>query len=181
MVYNISVRQSKGPKDPKLHLQKEKGKGEIEMENTNRRNANVNSTSRGNGKRKLIAAAIAVVLFGCALTACTARPAPDLTGSWIATSGGSGNKMSAEISATTIDVYWSAEETRALYWSGTYDAPTKAGAYTWTSINDHDKTRMALLASNDDTKDFTYDDGEITFDVTALGITKTVHLVKAGD
>lgn len=133
--------------------------------------------------KKAIAAIIALALCGCALTACSGKgeekgTVPDLTGSWIETTD-SDAKMSAEITSGTIEVYWSADETRALYWSGTYAAPTEAGTYTWSSVNNHDKTDSALLASGDDTKDFTYNsDGEITFDVTAMGVTKTVHLAK---
>lgn len=134
--------------------------------------------------KKAIAAIIAIALCGYALTACSGKgeekgTVPDLTGSWIETNTDSDAKMSAEITSDTIEVYWSADETRALYWSGTYAAPTEAGTYTWSSVNDHDKTDSALLASGDDTKDFIYNsNGEITFDVTAFGVTKTVHLTK---
>ena len=94
--------------------------------------------------KKAIAAIIALALCGCALTACSGKgeekgTVPDLTGSWIETNTDSDAKMSAEITSDTIEVYWSADETRALYWSGTYVAPTKAGTYTWSSVNDHDK------------------------------------------
>lgn len=135
--------------------------------------------------KKAIAAIIALALCGCALTACSGNnseekgAAPDLTGSWIETNTDSDAKMSAEITSDTIEVYWSSDETRALYWSGTYAAPTEAGTYTWSSANNHDKTDSALLASGDDTKDFTYNsDGEITFDVSLMGTTTTVHLAK---
>ena len=134
--------------------------------------------------KKAISAIIALVLCGCALTACSDKDeekgaAPDLTGSWIETNTDSETKMSAEITSDTIEVYWSSDETRTLYWSGTYAAPTEAGTYTWSSVNNHDKTDSALLASSDDTKDFTYNsDGEITFDVSLMGTTTTVHLAK---
>lgn len=134
--------------------------------------------------KKAIAAIIALLLCGCTLTAYSGKgeekgTVPDLTGSWIETNTDSDAKMSAEITSDTIEVYWSSDDTSAIYWSGTYVAPTEAGTYTWSSVNDHDKTDSALLASGDDTKDFTYNsDGEITFDVTAMGVTKTVHLAK---
>lgn len=134
--------------------------------------------------KKAIAAIIALVLCGCTLTACSGKgeekgTVSDLTGSWIETNTDSDAKMSAEITSDTIEVYWSSDDTSAIYWSGTYVAPTEAGTYTWSSVNDHDKTDSALLASGDDTKDFTYNsNGEITFDVTAMGVTKTVHLAK---
>lgn len=134
--------------------------------------------------KKAIAAIIALVLCGCTLTACSGKgeekgTVSDLTGSWIETNTDSDAKMSAEITSDTIEVYWSSDDTSAIYWSGTYVAPTEAGTYTWSSVNDHDKTDSALLASGDDTKDFTYNsNGEITFDVTAFGVTKTVRLAK---
>lgn len=102
----------------------------------------------------------------------------NLTGSWIETGKDSSPKMLAEITNDTIEVYWSADETRALYWAGTYTAPTGAGVYTWNSTNDHTKTDTALLASGNDTKTFVYNNGEITFELTAFGVTTTVHLVR---
>ena len=66
-----------------------------------------------------------------------------------------------------------------LYWAGTYDAPTTADEpYTWDSKNDTEKTDNALLASGDATKTFTYEDGEISYQASALGTTKTIRLEK---
>ena len=48
----------------------------------------------------------------------------------------------------------------------------------FTVVNDTEKTDSALLASGDETKTFTYSDGQITYDVTAMGITETVKLEK---
>lgn len=134
--------------------------------------------------KKAIAAIIAIALCGYALTACSGKgeekgTVPDLTGGWIETNTDSDAKMSAEITSDTIEVYWSSDDTSAIYWAGTYVAPSEAGTYTWSSVNDYEKTESALLASSDETKDFTYNsNGEITFDVTAFGVTKTVHLAK---
>jgi len=37
---------------------------------------------------------------------------------------------------------------------------------------------MALLASSDDTKEFTYKDGVISYEASAMGTTKKVELTK---
>lgn len=37
---------------------------------------------------------------------------------------------------------------------------------------------MAILASSDDTKVFTFQDGVISYDVSAMGVTQTVNLEK---
>jgi len=36
----------------------------------------------------------------------------------------------------------------------------------------------ALLASGDDSKDFTYEDGKLTYELTAMGVTMTVEMEK---
>ena len=61
----------------------------------------------------------------------------------------------------------------------TYTAPTEySEEYTWTSTRDKEATDSALLASLDDTKEFSYSDSnkQITYQVTVSGITKTITL-----
>ncbi len=107
---------------------------------------------------------------------------PELIGSWKQTNSNSEDTwQAAEISDSTIEVYWISDkgETKALYWAGTFSAPETADEpYTWESENDKNKTDTALLASGDDTKSFTYKNGEISYEVTAFGVTQTVHLAK---
>lgn len=102
----------------------------------------------------------------------------DLTGTWA--SNEEGTYQEAVISDGTIEINWvSEDDTRSLYWAGTYDAPTKAtNEYSWTSKNDTEKTSGAMLASSDDTKEFTYKDGVISYEASAMGSTKTVKLEK---
>ena len=112
-------------------------------------------------------------------------PAPeplDLTGEWKQTNSNSADSyQAATISGDTITVNWmnDAESTTALYWVGTYIAPTDAAdTYSWTSARDVAQTESAILASGDDAKEFTYTGGRLTYNVTALGVTKTVELEK---
>lgn len=111
----------------------------------------------------------------------TAVP-PDLTGEWKQVDGNSEDSyQTATIQDGTMEIYWVTDggETKALYWAGSYTAPTTADEpYSWDSVNDTEKTDSALLASGDETKTFTYSDGQITYDVTAMGITETVKLEK---
>lgn len=137
-------------------------------------------------KRKLLsilaAASLAMSLAACGGTSSSAGPA-DLTGDWKqANSNSETSYQTATISGSTIEVYWydAATETKALYWAGTYTAPTDATEpYTWESENDTEKTSTALMASGDATKTFTYEKGEITYDVSMMGVTQTVHLKRA--
>lgn len=107
---------------------------------------------------------------------------PDLTGSWKQVNSNSEESYQiATIQGDVIEVYWFDEETdtKSLYWAGTYVAPeTPDEPYTWDSENDKEQTSTALLASGDDTKTFTYDDEQISYEVTALGTTQTVKLEK---
>ena len=107
---------------------------------------------------------------------------PDLTGEWKQVNSNSEDSwQSATIDESTITVYWVSDngDTKSLYWAGTYTAPeTVDEPYSWDSENDTEQTSTALLASGDDTKTFTYEDGQISYEVSALGTTTTVRLEK---
>lgn len=106
----------------------------------------------------------------------------DLTGNWKSADIEEGSEMwfEATIDNSTITINWVDNEgTKYLYWVGTYDAPTEAtDEYSWTSTNDHTQTDSAILASSDDTKDFTYSNNQLSYEATALGVTKTFYLEK---
>ena len=64
-----------------------------------------------------------------------------------------------------------------MYWAGSFEAPTTADEpYSWESKNDHDKTDSALMASSDDTKKFTYEKNQISYEASAMGTTATIRL-----
>lgn len=142
--------------------------------------------------KKLLYIALSAVLVLGMLTACGApkqgnpetNPAtpPDLVGEWKQTNSNADDAwQAATIAGDTIEVYWVSDngDTKALYWAGSFDAPTTADEpYTWESENDKDQTDMAILASGDDTKTFTYQDGVISYEVSAMGVTQTVKLEK---
>lgn len=103
----------------------------------------------------------------------------DLTGEWKQSNGSEDSYQAATIKDGVIEVNWISPDTKSLYWSGTYVAPTNdEEPYTWDSENDTEKTSGSILASEDKTKTFTYENGEISYEVSAMGTTKTVRLKK---
>lgn len=102
----------------------------------------------------------------------------DLTGNWEQANKGE-TFMSSHIEGNTIEVYWMMEDGKYLYWAGNYDAPTEdTKEYSWTSNNDTVKTGSAILASTAETKEFTYKNDRIVFDVSVQGQTSTIELVR---
>jgi hypothetical protein len=112
----------------------------------------------------------------------TTKQIPELTGEWKQSNNKSSDTyQAATISNDTIEIYWVSDngDTKSLYWAGSFTAPTTADEpYTWDSENDHSKTENALLASPDDTKTMTYQDGVLSYEVSALGTTTKVKLEK---
>lgn len=107
----------------------------------------------------------------------------DLTGNW-AQKGkeGSDSFQAGYIKDGVIELFWISDDddSHMLYWSGSYEEPTSADdEYTWESVNDKIKTDSALMASGDDTKTFDYKNGEISYEVSIMGQTGTVTLVRS--
>jgi len=127
----------------------------------------------------LCVAFLITVFTGCSSTE---KQIPDLTGEWKQTNSKSVDSyQAATISGNTIEIYWVSDngDTKSLYWAGSFIAPTSADEpFIWNSENDHNKTENAFLASNDDTKTMTYQDGELSYQASALGTTTTVKLEK---
>lgn len=148
-------------------------------------------------KRK-IATILIAFCFSCSLIACNSdngsqdqsadetdtieesQEPTNLTGVWTSEEN-NGSYQEAIISENTIEINWVSDGgiTKSIYWIGTYTAPNEAvDEYSWVSERDKEKTDSALLASTDDTKDFTYANGKISYEVSALGTTTTVELTQ---
>jgi len=109
----------------------------------------------------------------------------DLSGGWKQENSNSKtNYQIAMIAENTIEIYWKNEEdnSTSLYWAGTYVAPnSETTKYSWDSVNDKSKTDNALLASGDDKKTFTYENGVISYSVSLMGTTATVKISRSDD
>ncbi len=87
--------------------------------------------------------------------------------------------MEAVIKGKSITINWVSDggDTESLYWKGSYKAPADdVDSYEWTSKGDTKAMSTSLLASTDETKDFVYKDGQLTYKASALGTTKTVRM-----
>ena len=107
----------------------------------------------------------------------------DLTGTWTQVDHGEAYQQ-AVIADGVIEIDWISEEDNmnSVFWLGTYDAPTEyVDDYTWTSERDTEATDMALFASTDDTKKFTYSKNQISYSASAMGTTTTVVLEKTSE
>lgn len=104
----------------------------------------------------------------------------ELFGTW-RTENNNGSWMEATIYGDTISIDWVSDngDTRAIYWIGTYVPPTvNEKKYQWVSERDKEKTDMAIMASTDDTKEFTYSNGQISYEASMLGTTRVMQLEK---
>lgn len=102
----------------------------------------------------------------------------DLTGTW-ASEENDGSYQEAIITENTIEINWVSDggKTKSIYWIGSYDAPAAStDKYSWTSERDKEKTDSALLASQDNTKSFTYENKKISYEVSVMGTTSTMEL-----
>ncbi len=105
---------------------------------------------------------------------------PVLLGNWEQINSKSSESYHiAVVTDTEIEIYWynETDDTKALYWSGSFKSPTSADEpYSWDSKNNKQKTDNALLASSDPTKTFTYENGQIKYEASAMGATQTIKL-----
>lgn len=122
-----------------------------------------------------------ITLLTAVLTACGGRTEAisDLSGTWTSQKSDD-SYQEAVISDNYIEINWISTDSKSLYWAGTYISPNDAvSEYSWISENDKEKTDSALLASGDDTKEFTYKDGVISYKTSAMGTTTTTKLKKS--
>lgn len=125
---------------------------------------------------------MAIVLSACGEKKQTINDPAEIPGQWKQTNSSSKDSFQgAVITEDTIEIYWVSDggETTSLYWAGSYVAPGSIDSeYTWDSENDNEKTDSSWFASPDDTKTFTYKNGIISYEASALGTTTTIKLEK---
>jgi hypothetical protein len=126
--------------------------------------------------RRLLVLVTALLLAPFLISACGSDSAPtseakpaSLNGTWKA------EGLEAVIADNRIEINIVDEDTRSLYWKGTFPA----GGATVTSAADTEALSASMLGSQDSTKDFTVKDDEITFKMSMLGTTKTIRLKRA--
>lgn len=138
-----------------------------------------------------ISALLTVLIIVLSFTGCSNQEAVneerneplDLTGNWEQEDMNPDGYQAGYITDDLIEIYWISDggNTTNLYWSGSYEAPTaeSGDTYSWVSKNDTTRTYNSIFASSDDEKQFTYSDGKLSYEVTSLGATSTISLVKS--
>lgn len=139
--------------------------------------------------RKSLATVVTLLVLPVVLTACggddvtaaqtssTSQEAPrseaakpaSLNGSW------KDDMFAATVAENSIEINIVDGDTTSLYWKGTFPADGS----TVTSAADTAALESSILGSQDAEKTFKVTDDTITFDMTMMGTTKTVHLKRA--
>jgi len=104
---------------------------------------------------------------------------PSFDGKWAAVDTDKDVNFEAQISDNHIVVNWAPTKdnpSTALYWDGTFPVGSDTG--TIVSQGNVKKMSNALLASGSKTKKFTYENGQLVFSFSMMGVTTPVHLKK---
>lgn len=125
------------------------------------------------------ATALLLALF-LSLAACGSDVEPEsLEGVWM-TADDAAVQMTAEIIDGDIIIDWTMEDISALYWMGS--APDEAtDGDSFTSNGNTAQMDASLLGSGDPTKEFRYEDGKISFELTVVGVTQRIYLERTGN
>jgi hypothetical protein len=88
----------------------------------------------------------------------------------------------ATITGDSIEIQWTdGDDTSGLYWKGSFPTPpnmTVGSEFVVESIGDTEAMEASLLGSQNKTKVFTYDNGELSFTMTVAGVSTIVRLEK---
>jgi len=100
-----------------------------------------------------------------------------LAGHWHQTKNGIPNTtMSADITSDHIEVTLKLGDVSGPFWIGTFDATPSTS--TILSHGDTEKMDLDLLASNEKDKEFTYKNGDLSYQFSIMGESTIVHLSK---
>lgn len=105
-----------------------------------------------------------------------------LIGEWHQTNSNPDGWMTASISANSIQVDLRGRDSKSIFWMGSFDTNRKpVGKFKIVSIPDPDARytmKKSLMASNEPKKTFTYNNGDLSFEFSMAGTSKTIHLSK---
>jgi len=130
--------------------------------------------------KKLISTVLVIMAVTFGLTACSdgsGNTPENLTGDWTWTKDGI--NFEAMVTETEIEIYLTLDETRGLYWRGTFET-SLAPDSTYTSKGDLEALEASLYGSLDSTKEFTYEDGRLVYEFGIMGTSTEVWLEKVG-
>lgn len=110
-------------------------------------------------------------------TAPAAQSTPiSLDGQWHQTNGMPTMSMAGSISHGTIHLDLTLGDVNGVYWDGSFDTDQMSGdSFVITSQSNYPD---GMLSSPADSKEFTYENGVLSYQFTIRGMTETVKLIK---
>lgn len=107
-----------------------------------------------------------------------------LVGNWHQTKGMPGVTMTAEVSGDGIQInmHFDRDDMTGIFWMGSFDTSDKtAQKFNVTSLPDPDARKAlagSLFGSSEKTKKFNYDNGDLSFEFSMMGVESTVHMTR---
>lgn len=90
-----------------------------------------------------------------------------------------GVTMTADISDGVIKVTMNMNDTSGIFWDGTFNTPRDiSGPVTITSAPNTKTLKYDLYASNEKSKQFAYNNGDLSFQFSIMGVSTIVHMSK---
>ena len=87
--------------------------------------------------------------------------------------------MSAVITENKIEITLTMQDTTGLFWSGTFDTDAVTSKpFKTTSFGDQKLLDASMYGSSEKTKEFSYDNGDLSYQFSIMGVFTTVHLSK---
>lgn len=110
-----------------------------------------------------------IVAMTFVMASCSSDTPKDFSGTWV------GDNVRADITPSDITVYLAADGGKALYWRGNWP-----GVVDDAVVSEGDTVTMdnALFGSQDKTKTFNIVGEEIQFQMSIMGVEKTIVLKK---
>lgn len=121
----------------------------------------------------LIAILIVAMLF--LITGCSSKASSDQPTSSVGAYVNKEETIKANVTEDMIEIFLVADGSSALYWDGTWD-PKKEAV---TSTADREALDSSLFGSQDDSKKFKVTKNGIGFEMSMMGVTKSVVLRRA--
>lgn len=138
--------------------------------------------------RKILALLAVVVsiftLASCVHThgASSNKNPASLVGEWHQSNSNPNGWFTASISGESIQVTMRGRDSSTIYWMGSFDTSHRpTNKFKVVSLPDPDARytmKKSLMASTDSQKTFTYKNGDLSFEYSALGSSTTVHMHK---
>ena len=102
-----------------------------------------------------------------------------LVGEWRQVNSNPNGWMTASISGESIQVNLVSRDSSSIFWLGSFDTNrTPIGKFKVVSLGDQDAMKLMIAASSESKKTFTYNNGDLSFEFSALGSSTTVHMKK---